>query len=386
MTNLPMRLPQFILENIEPILVEWEAFAREIWPGTVETDPTVLRNDAAKILRTTAVDMGAPQTERERSEKSRGHGGDSQESVELDHASHIHAMSRMRSGFDLRAVLAEYRALRASVVRLWRESRPQPDANDLDDLTRFHESLDQSLTRAVTSYTLHVERSRQMFLAILGHDLRNPLNSVSLNAQALTMEAPAGSAVAELAQQVVSSSVAMARMLADLLVFTSGALGSAMPIAPAEMDLGTLCDEVVAEIRAGHPRHTIRVTRSGDLAGQWDAARLRQVISNLLGNAIQHGEAGAPVSITVSECNGDKVCLEVHNSGSPIARELLPRIFDPLIRGEFSEHRRPAGSLGLGLYIAREVVLAHGGTIDVASSKESGTTFSVRLPKKPAGR
>src|SRR5688572_24558899 len=172
-----MRLADFILAKTEQILTEWEAFARGIWPGAT-TSPRELRDHAEDILRAAARDMASAQTGEQQSDKSKGDGDIGRDSRRLDGASDVHAVGRVASGFNLMDVVAEYRALRASVVRLWRESRPDPDRRDLDDLTRFHESIDQSLTTAVRSYTERVDRSRQMFLAILGHDLRNPLNAV----------------------------------------------------------------------------------------------------------------------------------------------------------------------------------------------------------------
>lgn len=155
-----MRLADFILANTEPILMEWEHFARSIWPNGV-TDPATLRDDAEEMLRAAVMDMKSAQTGIERSNKSKGMGGSGRESASVNQASEAHGTARMGSGFDLAALIAEYRALRASVIRLWRESRPTPDLNDLDDLTRFNESIDQSLTGAVLAYTALVERERQ---------------------------------------------------------------------------------------------------------------------------------------------------------------------------------------------------------------------------------
>lgn len=171
-----VRLPDFILENLEPILAEWEVFARSIWPGAA-ADPLTLRDHAIQILRAIARDMQSAQTTIQQSDKSKGEGDAGAVSDRVTGASDVHAVARARSGFDLLAIVAEYRALRASVIRLWHENAPDCDRRDLVDLTRFNESVDQSLTEAVRSYTATVERSRQMFLAILGHDLRNPLNS-----------------------------------------------------------------------------------------------------------------------------------------------------------------------------------------------------------------
>jgi hypothetical protein len=376
-----VRLADFILGNIEPILIEWEAFARAIWPGP-DTEPAELRDHAADILRATAWDMKSAQTAAQQSDKSRGDGHDGADSARIDGASDVHAVGRVRSGFDMMSVVAEYRALRASVIRLWRDSAPAPDSRDLVDLTRFNESIDQSLTEAVRSYTDRVDRSRQMFLAILAHDLRNPLNSMMMSAEGLSLTAGLDADCVEMTSQIASSAAAMAKMISDLLDFTGTGLGAAMPLSPARMDLGPLCREVVDETRAAHPKQPLRFEARGDLTGDWDAGRLRQVVSNLLGNAVQHGGASAPVDLSVS---GDEsgVGLTVRNGGPPIPRDALATIFDPLVRGaspHVQKQRRP-GSIGLGLYIAREVVAAHGGTIAVESSADTGTVFKVRLPR-----
>jgi signal transduction histidine kinase len=156
-----------------------------------------------------------------------------------------------------------------------------------------------------------------------------------------------------------------------------------MPLSPAATDLGHLCREVVDEMRAAHPTRTFRFDPHGDLAGEWDGARLRQVVSNLLGNAVQHGGGAGPVDLAVGGEDSD-VRVTVRNQGPPIPRDDVATIFEPLVRGPSAESRGPRrpGSLGLGLYIAREVVAAHGGTIDVQSSAEDGTAFTVRLPRR----
>jgi signal transduction histidine kinase len=376
-----MRLADFILNNLEPILGEWEVFARSIWPGAA-TNPLTLRDHAEQILRAMARDMQSAQTTLQQFDKSQGEGDAGAVSDRVTGASDLHAIGRVRSGFDLMEVISEYRALRASVIRLWRESGPDADRRDLNDLTRFNESIDQSLTEAVRSYSMIVERSRQMFLAILGHDLRNPLNSVVMSAALLsTMGEPDGEP-AILASQISASANAMAGMIRDLLDFTATELGVEMPLSCAAMDLGDLCQEVVGETRAANPTRTISIAADGDLAGEWDAGRLRQVVSNLLGNAVQHGTG--PVELAVGVENSG-VRLAVRNDGPPIPPDAVATIFDPLVRGASADplKRRRPGSIGLGLYIAREVVTAHGGTIDVESSAQLGTVFTVRLPRHP---
>ena len=176
-----MRLADFIVSNIEPILAEWEAFARGIKPGAA-MDALALRDHAAEILLATARDMRSSQSKAERSDKAKGRRPRGEQGVELNGASELHAIGRLGAGFDLLEVVSEYRALRASVLQLWRDSGPTPDERDVDDLTRFNESIDQSVTKAVASYTKRVDQSRDLFLAILSHDLRNPLNSIAMSA------------------------------------------------------------------------------------------------------------------------------------------------------------------------------------------------------------
>ena len=179
-----MRLADFIVANVEPILVEWEAFAHGIAPG-VTMDGLALRDHAEAIVLATARDMRSAQTAGERAAKSRGRREAGGEDGALDGASESHAVGRLGSGFDLLEMVSEYRALRASVLRLWGESGRVAHDADVDDLTRFNESVDQSVSKAVASYTRRVDQSRDLFLAILSHDLRNPLNSIAMSAAML---------------------------------------------------------------------------------------------------------------------------------------------------------------------------------------------------------
>jgi signal transduction histidine kinase/ActR/RegA family two-component response regulator len=163
-----VRLADFILANIEPILSEWEAYARTIWPPEVQSDPASLRDHAEEMLRATALDIQSDQTATQQTEKSKGKGDVSTHSTDMDQASSLHGWGRHGTKFGLAALISEYRALRASVLRLWRESLPIPDIDDLADLTRFGESIDQSLTAAVLAFTKRVEavlREREQLLA-----------------------------------------------------------------------------------------------------------------------------------------------------------------------------------------------------------------------------
>jgi hypothetical protein len=375
-----MRLAPFIAANTEPILVAWEAFARTILPAA-GMDSLALRDYAANILLATVRDMESIKAAAHPSNKANGNCDGSAETARLNGASEEHAIGRLGSGFNLLQLVSEYRALRRSVLSLWRKSLPTADTHDVDDVNLFHESIDQSLAKAVGCYTKRVDESRDMFLAILSHDLRNPLNSISMSAQLLPRAGKLDAESAELSTQISSSVKVMAHMISDLLDYTRTRLGAGMPVSLAPMDLRLVCKEVVDEFQSANPSVEIQFESIGDSTGEWDAARLRQVVSNLLGNAIQHGDRSAPIKVSLEGERSD-VILAVGNQGTPIPPGQLQKIFDPLVQGtgaETPKQNRP-GSIGLGLYIARELVTAHAGTIAVESSVQTGTVFTIHLP------
>jgi signal transduction histidine kinase len=270
------------------------------------------------------------------------------------------------------------------VIRLWGKSGPSL-VGDLSDLTRFNEAIDESLTDALASYTKRVDQSRQMFLAILGHDLRNPLTSI-LMVDDLLMESKTLDAKSmDLVSRSSASAAAILRIITDLIDYANSELGGKMPIVRAPMDLEALCREVLDECQAAAPDATLRFESQSDMTGTWDAARLRQVVSNLLGNAIQHGGDKGMVDVTLLS-HGTDVILTFHNEGPPIPVGVLATLFEPLVRGgspDLATTRR-RGSIGLGLYIAREIVTAHEGDLTVKSSLEGGTVFTLRLPRNGA--
>lgn len=180
-----MRLAELKLSNEEPILQEWESFARSIGAGE-HLDQLALRDHAGQILQATARDMQSPQTAVDRSRRSRGL-DEPREDEELDGTSDARTLDRLGHGFDMLKVMSEYCALRASVLQLWHDSGPGEDDRDVEELTRFNESIDQSISTAASCYTKRVDQAREMFLAILGHDLRNPLGAISMSAQLLPL-------------------------------------------------------------------------------------------------------------------------------------------------------------------------------------------------------
>lgn len=223
-------------------------------------------------------------------------------------------------------------------------------------------------------------RFREHLVGVVGHDLRNPLTAIITSAQLLLRFGQLNERQARVVNRVSSSADRMARMIDDLLDFARTRLGGGFPIHPRRIDLGELTDRTVEELRFAHPDRKVRVLAEGDLWGNWDAGRMEQVVSNLVGNALQHSPDEAEVTVTL---RGEPrvVVLSTHNGGTPIPREVLPWIFEPGRRGDAR-----SGGLGLGLFIVQQIVLAHGGSIEARSSAEEGTCFTAVLPRKARGK
>ena len=168
-------------------------------------------------------------------------------------------------------------------------------------------------------------------------------------------------------------------MVNDLLEFARLQLGGLVPIRPAPVDMADVCEHAIEDARAAHPSSAFTLEAPGDLRCTADSARLQQVFSNLLNNAAYYGASGQPVQVVASGTQ-DAVVVEVRNAGAVIPAESIKSIFEPMVQLN-KDRERPSASVGLGLFIAREITHAHGGTIDVASSEDAGTVFSVRIPR-----
>ncbi|MDN7702430.1 sensor histidine kinase [Burkholderia semiarida] len=371
-----MRLADFIIRNMEPILVQWEAFAATLLPAARHMNSHGLRDHAREILTAVAQDIAAPQTREAQHEKSLGRAAEPANAAET--AAQTHAVLRARRGFNINQLVAEYRALRASVLRLWIDAC-QPSPPHLDDMIRFNEAIDQAVAESVAFFTEQVEQSRNLLLGMLGHDMRTPLQTIQVTASYLSA-LNAGEEVSEAAGRLIRSGGRMQGLLDDLCDFNRTQLGLGINVVPRHVDLAHVLANVVDELRAGHPDRDIDVDIRGDLRGDWDDQRMQQLLSNLVGNAVKYGTPGTPVRVTAA-ANDSEVFVEVGNRGPVIDRHTLDRIFDPLQRGEDRpDRKRDDGGLGLGLFIANEVAKAHRGWID-ARSDRTETVFAVRLPR-----
>ena len=374
-----MRLADFILTNRAAILAEWEAFAKTCAPASASMGIVALSDHASEMLTVIARDLQTPQGAYEQSEKSMGRAPSTGASEQT--AAEKHGTGRAESGFTMDQMVAEYRALRASVIRLWTKYRGEVTSLDLDDLTRFNEAIDQSLAESITRFTQDLDKSKEMFLAILGHDLRTPIGAVMTSAKFMLETKELEEPHLTLTSRIVSASTRMNHMVGALLDFTRSRLGGGIPIVRAPMNMGKTAHDVVNEISAAHPDRTIKVDARGALKGEWDCERITQVLSNLISYALEHGSSRTAVDVQV---HGDEkeVAIAVHNRGPAIPEDQLDGIFNAM-----KQQATPAktsgqsANLGLGLYIADQIVHSHNGGIDVESSEEKGTTFTVRLPR-----
>lgn len=373
------RLSDFIRDDTEPILAEWETFARGLPLGDA-MDIAALRDHAKEMLGVIAADLSAPQTPAQQADKAMGL-SDAGGRRSLT-AAQAHGAGRAESGFTVEQMVAEFRALRASVIRLWTRKQGQAGAVDLQDMIRFNEAIDQAIAESITTYTREVRQSKDRFLAILGHDLRTPIGAIITSTQFILETGELSAPHRELVSRMEAAARRMNRLVADLLEFTRTRFGDTIPIVVAKMDAARMIDDVASEVRASYPTSVVNVRSSGETRGSWDCERLTQAITNLVSNAVHHGAQGAPIEIE-AHGSAQELVISVRNQGPAIAPDQIGRIFDGMKALGASHDGDRRQHLGLGLYIVDKIVHAHRGSVMVESSTGDGTVFTVHLPRAP---
>ncbi|RZJ03187.1 MAG: HAMP domain-containing histidine kinase, partial [Haliea sp.] len=252
--------------------------------------------------------------------------------------------------------------------------------DDLRDLTRFNEAIDQSIAESVGRYTRQTKKSTDLFIGILGHDIRNPLGTIMMSTEVLIRS---GQISAKSAAPILNSALRINSIIEQVVDFTRAQADGVMPIVRTPGNLADQFFKVVQETQVRYPGRNLQLHSAGSFEGTWDEGRIGQLLSNLLGNAFLYGARDSTVTVDLSSTDKE-VQFSVHNEGPPIPPADAQRIFEPMTRGTLNEsggERREPTGLGLGLYICKEIVLSHGGSLRVDSSADKGTTFMVTLPR-----
>lgn len=364
-----MRLATFLETAQSQILDEAVAFARTI-PALQNTGEQALRDHLPEVLKAISADLKTAQSRTEAIAKSHGDAPplSSQTSAET------HGLTRAQYGIDIEQLVAEFRALRSSILRLWTDAHALPP-NAIEDIMRFNEAIDQAVAESVKFYAEERERWREIFLGVLGHDLRGPLNTISLTTAILRQQ---GSAPVQQTAVLTRGVARMKSLLDTLLEYSRSSLGVGMALQLAAVDLGAACAEELELQRAAHPGARIDYAVQGPTHGNFDASWVREALGNLVSNAIKHGNPGEPVIVSV---HGDAgaVRVFVENSGE-LPPDDIEKLFEPLRQGKSSSDPSDRTHLGLGLFIVRQVARAHGGSI-TGSSAQQRVRFTLELPR-----
>ncbi len=369
-----MRLPDFIQANMQRILDDAVDFAITQAPEGAQLNHKRLRNDIPLILRDIVADLRTPQSAAEQRDKAQGRTADA---TGPESAASSHGRSRADDGFGVNQMIAEYRALRASVLRLWAADQAL-SGDAIDDMMRFNEAIDQAVAESLLEFSRTVESWRNVFLGALGHDLRGPLAAVVGTAELLADTAQ-GTPHAHQAARILSGGQHLSRLVDGLLDYSKSTLGAGMQLQRTACDLGEAVAAELDLLQTALPEAPLRLQVQGATHGYFDDARIREAVHNLVTNAVKYGERAAPIDVALT---GDarNVRIAVSNTGQPLSSNALHALFDPLRRGSLPAHKGEHASLGLGLFLVREIAIAHGG--DVAAHVEEGvTTFVIRLPR-----
>lgn len=347
-------LPTFIIDNIDRIIAEWKH----------ATLPAVLpfEGQAKQILMAIAADIEA-------------NAGQAASSAAVT----VRTILRARPDFDVQQVGEALRMLRAVVPAIWN----QAGGHAADEWRRFHDALDYAVSETIAQYALQVERTRSLFLGMLGHDLRTPLSAIHMACQYLARPDAPSDRKLEAVARVSRCAGTMEGMIRDVLDFARSRLGKKMAVAKKPVDLAVACHEALEDIRSEHPRCEFRFEQTSRLDGFADSARVRQALRNLLDSAARNGARGMPILLHAS-ASKDCIVFRVTCKCQEMSPDTLRTMFDPIaqlaIAGANTEGNPPA-DLGLDLFIAREILRVHGGDAYI-SAGDGETVFEAWLPAR----
>lgn len=372
------RLAGFICENMEALLQGWEEFANAIEPGISTKSVAELRCHAQQALVALAATLDARPIDVARAASSQR----AQEFATTPLAAINHAAACLHSGYTVVDLVAEYHSLRRSVLSLWTKAPRRTLTTDPTDVMCFNLAVDQAMCESVAQYQRLVDQSQNMFLAILGHDLRNPLGTLIAGTTLMVNDSDLAPKQVMVASRMFNSARRMKKLIDDFIDFTRTHLGSGIPILATPGNLVAVCWQVVNELRTAYPKRFVDLRTPPKLDAIFDGDRIAQVLSNLIGNALQYGNEVFPIRVVVCVRN-DAIEIAVNNRGSIIPPDRIERIFDAMVRlvSDTGAVNTGRTSLGIGLYISREIIKGHGGQITVFSNADHGTTFTVTMPR-----
>ena len=372
-----MKLTHFIKSHKEDISNEWVKFAQENIDGIKKLQLEEVQDHIKQMLDRIVESMETSETDAQQEEKSKG---DKHMGVGESEAAIQHGEQRADVGFDIRDLSSEFRALRASVLRLWEENKKEKKLEtDFQEMIRFNEAIDELWMISLKRFDTKVNESKNWFMGILGHDLRNPLAAISGVQSILKLSKNLSEKEKSLLGRAGSSVKRMAELIENLLELTNLRLGSGITINKKPVDLSKQVEKIVQELQLSYPEAKLNIESPGPVQGKWDVTRLDQLMTNLITNALRHGKPGGPVTVSIS-AKGKDAFFEVHNEGPALPESIK----DMISTGSFTKtNGDPAkkDSYGLGLYIIKAIVDGHKGQIKVTSNEERGTTFKIILPR-----
>ena len=377
-----MELSTFIVASLDTIVEEWQASGRPSAPSLSRSETAEIRDCLKGVLLAIARDMerdGAG-TQRRSAAMVRDAGADGLLSVR-------HGRLRQQYGIGAGQLVEEFGSLRAAVLARWYFSGTRKDGGSvLDQSLRFNRAVDAALRDSAEGFTQALTATRDAYLFTLAQDLRNPLSAIHAASAVLARPDFGPEIRRNSTRRVRAALTQMDGLVSDLLEYTRRRSAPGIPVDQSSCDLKQVCEASIEAARTSHPARTFHLAASDELVLCADAPRIQQALANLLHNAIQHGDGQSVIKL---EASADEAgaSLSVWNAGRAIPEASLEAIFEPWVRapGEAStaSDRLPA-SLGLGLFIAREIVVAHGGTIAVTSDAVAGTRFTIWLPRHQA--
>jgi signal transduction histidine kinase/ActR/RegA family two-component response regulator len=384
-----LSLPNFILEQTDTILQEWDRFARTVEPVASDMTAKEIRNHAAEMLKCIANDLLTTQSRQEEIDKSYGH---EPRTLQIE-AGELHGLARLDSRFTIEQLASEYRALRSSVLRLWKEAITTLTSTDIEDMARFNEAIDQLLAASIFSFAkatreaLEAEKTRRdQFLAMLAHELRNPLSPISAAATLLKM-AKSNDPVVTNAGNIIARQVKHMATLVDDLLDVSRVTRGIVELKLEPLDLRQVIHDAVEQVAPlmSARQHALIVAELHEpIAMLGDKERLVQIITNLLTNAAKYTPEGGHVEVKLDQYEG-QIAIVIQDNGVGMTPDLIPHVFDIFAQAERTSDRT-TGGLGIGLALVKSLVELHGGKVTCASEgRGKGSTFTIWLPKKVMG-